>query len=98
MQGLEVYNENGGLEFTTVDRLSRFLDSFQIGQGAGSRYVEGLNTGTPVAITTPREAGQLVMIPPPRENLSFNTATQIVSWGTSSYPYPYTWDVTIFVY
>lgn len=95
MQGLEIYNANSSLEFTTSTRLSRHLVTFALGNSAGSRFVDGLNTGTPVAIPNINTGTSSFVIPQP-PTFTFNTTNQTISWST---PAPAgTCIVTIFVY
>lgn len=80
MQGLEIYNADESLQFTTSDRLTRFLDSFTIGTSSGSRFVNGINTGTPIAIVTPVINNNTSFLGTPVPTLTFNISTQIASW------------------
>jgi len=98
MQGLEIYNADGTLQFTTSSRLTRFLDSFNIGTGAGSRVVLGLNTGTPIAFASPNINNNTSFWGVPVPTFSFNESTQTVSWGSISNPQVSGYSVIIAVY
>lgn len=98
MQGLEVYNEDGTLQFTTSERLTRFLESFTIGTSAGSRVVLGINTGTPVAIVTPVLSSNTSFLANRVPILSFDTQSQTVSWPSVTGPQVTGYNVVVAVY
>lgn len=96
MQGLEVYNSDGSLQFTTSDALSRFLTSFSIGQSAGSLFINGLNTGRPLAIVAPLIGNNTSFLGVGTPRFTFDTVNQIAYWPASSFASGYT--VAIVVY
>lgn len=98
MQGLEVYNVNGTTQFSTNNRLTRFLDSFTIGTGAGSRPVPGLSTGTPVAFVTPILSNNTGFWGVPAPTFIFNPSAELVSWSAISNSQASGYNVIIAVY
>lgn len=98
MHGLEVFDENGKKVFGSEESLTRFLLSFTIGRSAGSRSVPGLSTGTPDAIVLPLLAANTSFLGVPSPPISFNTATEVISWGASSDNRVSGYTLEVFVY
>ena len=98
MQGLEVYNANGTLQFSTNNRLTRFLDSFAIGTGAGSRSVSGISTGTPIAFVTPILSSNTGFWGVPAPTFTFDVGAGLASWSSISNTQASGYNVIIAVY
>ncbi len=96
MNGLEVYNEDGSLQFTTTDNLTRFLMTFTIGSSAGTQVVPGLSSGRPLAIASPIISGSTSFLGVGTPPFTYNLQAETVSWPSSSFASGYT--VTVVVY
>lgn len=89
-QGLEVYNPDGSLQFSTVNRVYRMIAAQVTGTADGSVNVPGLSAqGTPVVAVTPTATGNV----PPSASVSGDT----VSWTFSGTPVPNRRDSSLFI-
>lgn len=83
MQGLEVYNADGTLNFTTADRLTRILLVFSTGSSSGSVSVPGMNTGEPFVVSCPLSQNSginffFALVPPA---FTIDKVNSVVSWA-----------------
>lgn len=85
--GLQIFDANGQLTFTSGDYLPRYLGAVQTGVSTGSLYNAALidGTGTPFYICVPlvanNDAFYAGWFPP---TISFNGGTMTWDFGTSS--------------
>lgn len=95
MEGIEVFNADGTIQFSTANRLARVIATFNTSGNTGTIAVPGMDTGEPFAVASIAATSNTQFNTFPC-TVTINKAGGTVSWSISGFQRPSTITVCVF--